>query len=240
LRDGDPWMTTLISLTFDDGWKSTVERGVPILDQAGIRATFYVMASPPETGFANEAYATPDQIRALHSSGHEVGSHTISHPHLPVLSADAAREEIVGSAESLRKWSLPIDTFAYPYGEHTPAIIDMVREAGYLGARGTRPGYNDASSDRFLLNCRAVNITTSFALVRRWIEAAQVENRWLILMFHQVEPTTAALAKGKAFFGTTTSLLAQMVDYLASAQMEVVTVRNGLRRVFGESRGHAH
>jgi peptidoglycan/xylan/chitin deacetylase (PgdA/CDA1 family) len=233
-------MTALISLSFDDGWKSSVERGASILDQAGIRATFYVMVSPPETGFANAAYATPDQIRALHAAGHEVGSHTISHPHLPDLSADAAREEIVGSAESLRKWNLPIDTFAYPYGEHTPAVVDMVREAGYLGARGTRPGYNDASSDRFLLNCLTVNITTSFASVRRWIDAARVGNRWLILMFHQIEPTTVALAKGNALFGTTTGLLAQIANYLDSEQMEAVTVRDGLRRVFGESRGRGH
>ncbi|MGP0094542.1 MAG: polysaccharide deacetylase family protein [Xanthobacteraceae bacterium] len=223
-------MTAFVSLTFDDGWKSAVELGAPILERAGLRGTFYVMTTPPEMGFPLHAYAAPDAVYALQAAGQEIGSHTIFHPHLPALSRDAARREIFESAELLRMRGVQIDTFAYPYGEYTSALVDVVRDAGYLGARCTRSGFNYASTDRFLLNCRTVAMTTPVESVIHWIDATKARDRWLILMFHQIEATRTAL--GQAPLGTTTEVLAEIVAHLGGAGIEVVAIRDGLRRFF--------
>ena len=71
-----------------------------------------------------------------------------------------------------------------------------------------------------------------FSLVKLWINYARRNKSWLILTFHQVEQTLFSLIKQRAIYGSTTSTLQQTVDYLLQQGIEVVTVRDGIRRVF--------
>ncbi len=61
-----------VSLTFDDGRKSQVEVGIPILNRYGIKATFYIVPSWTRSSIS-------DWRKAV-ASGHEIGNHTIHHP----------------------------------------------------------------------------------------------------------------------------------------------------------------
>jgi peptidoglycan/xylan/chitin deacetylase (PgdA/CDA1 family) len=61
-----------VSLSFDDARLSQVDIGVPILDQHGVRATFYL--SPQRIPERQVAWQ-----RAV-AAGHEMGNHTVSHP----------------------------------------------------------------------------------------------------------------------------------------------------------------
>jgi peptidoglycan/xylan/chitin deacetylase (PgdA/CDA1 family) len=225
-------MKAIVSLTFDDGWKSTIENAVPVIDQAGLKGTFYVITSPPEKGFNKEQYATPEQIKSLYLSGHEIGSHTISHPHLPRLSGADAKKEIVESAEHLKRTGIPVDTFAYPYGQYDASIAKIVCEAGYQGARSICLGYNDQDTDRFRLKCQGVVMPVPFALVKHWINQAKTHDKWLILVFHQIEPTMMSLVKQRAIYGATVSTLRRIVEYLEKQGIEVVTVREGVESLF--------
>jgi hypothetical protein len=63
--------TVAVSLSFDDARASQLD-GVRILDEHGIRATFYVLPSGVEEA--------PDGWRTVSSSGHEIGNHTRTHP----------------------------------------------------------------------------------------------------------------------------------------------------------------
>ena len=65
----------------------------------------------------------------------EIGAHTVSHPLLPVHSRDIQRHEILnGKLQLERMLGIPIDTFAYPYGEYDQASLDIVQEAEFLCA----------------------------------------------------------------------------------------------------------
>jgi peptidoglycan/xylan/chitin deacetylase (PgdA/CDA1 family) len=65
---------TMVCLTFDDALDVHLDTAVPILDQAGLPATFYVNA-----GSERFAARHADWTQAA-ARGHELGNHTVFHP----------------------------------------------------------------------------------------------------------------------------------------------------------------
>src|ERR1051326_5398115 len=61
-----------LSLTFDDARLSQMDRGLPLLDKHGVKATFYVSMST--------MHQRLDGWKRAIANGHEVGNHTFSHP----------------------------------------------------------------------------------------------------------------------------------------------------------------
>src|SRR5262245_28818589 len=66
----------LLSLTFDDVPDSAYCNGAAILQERGIRGTFYVAAGTCGTRDTDWRVIERDQVRALHAEGHEIGCHT--------------------------------------------------------------------------------------------------------------------------------------------------------------------
>ena len=101
----------------------------------------------PLEGFA--AMSRP-QVVNLHSRGHEVGSHTLSHPVLPRLDDRELRHEVTGSKHQLETWlDAPVPGFCYPNGDHDERSVRAVSEAGYSYACTTLPGLHTGASDPF-------------------------------------------------------------------------------------------
>jgi peptidoglycan/xylan/chitin deacetylase (PgdA/CDA1 family) len=69
-------------------------------------------------------------------AGFLVANHTAHHPHLTQVSLEDARREIMEGREALEQAvGYAVEGFAYPYGDHNPAVRQLVREAGHLYAR---------------------------------------------------------------------------------------------------------
>ena len=79
----------IVSLNFDDGL-ATQATGASMLQAHGMRGTFYVHSSR----MGQSGRLTLAQVRAFQDAGHEIGGHTLTHPHLTQLSADEQRKEI--------------------------------------------------------------------------------------------------------------------------------------------------
>ncbi len=95
---------------------------------------------------------TWDELRAMHERGHEIGSHSVSHPILPLLSDAELKAEIAGSRTYLRqKLGADVDTFCYPNGDHDARVVAAVREAGYRYAVTTQYGINTRNHDPLTL-----------------------------------------------------------------------------------------
>ena len=108
-----------VHLTFDDGFESNHRIGTQLLPQMGIRATFFVIPGFVESSglgnsqsfiserlFPGEDYPAEtvsnlamswNQIRELVTCGHEIGSHTMTHPRLSELSDSEIIREFVDS-----------------------------------------------------------------------------------------------------------------------------------------------
>lgn len=79
---------------------------------------------------------TLDELRRLASGDLvDIGAHTVTHPTLSRLEADAQREEIAGSRRQLEgALGRPVVSFAYPYGgasDFDQTTTVLVRDAGF-------------------------------------------------------------------------------------------------------------
>jgi glycosyltransferase involved in cell wall biosynthesis/peptidoglycan/xylan/chitin deacetylase (PgdA/CDA1 family) len=92
------------------------------------------------------------QIREMAAAGISFGAHTANHIVLTAESAEDARSEISESKLVLEKQlGAEVTTFAYPNGEYSPAIRQMVEDAGFRIAVTTRRHINRPGSDLLAL-----------------------------------------------------------------------------------------
>jgi peptidoglycan/xylan/chitin deacetylase (PgdA/CDA1 family) len=147
-------------LTFDDGFANTHRHALPVLAEAKATAIQFIIADRigRNNGWEIAQGEKPErlmdiaQIRDWLAAGLEIGAHTRTHPHLSQIHPRQAREEIFGSKRKLEDlFGRPIHHFCYPYGDYSPAIIDLVKEAGFLTAFSTRPTANPPATSRFEL-----------------------------------------------------------------------------------------
>lgn len=138
-----------IALTFDDGYVSAYQNAVPILQQYGLRATFYV---PTSFISQTEEYMNWDQVRDLIAKGMWIGSHSVTHPFLGRLSQLSVQQQITESRAILEaRLGIPITTFAYPFGSLSSSVESAVKEAGYKAALWTRFSWRHSTDRLFRL-----------------------------------------------------------------------------------------
>jgi peptidoglycan/xylan/chitin deacetylase (PgdA/CDA1 family) len=113
------------------------------------------IASLPDK-MPNDLMMTSDQLVKLHASGMEIGGHTVTHPILATLSADAVKQEVADNKAMLEQLlNTTIRYFAYPNGkpglDYRPDQVDVIKTCGYQAALSTRPGVSDQQDDRWQL-----------------------------------------------------------------------------------------
>jgi peptidoglycan/xylan/chitin deacetylase (PgdA/CDA1 family) len=149
-----------LHVTFDDAYRSVLS-ALPTLRALGLPATIFVSTGFADEGrpldvpeLAAEAAAHPDELatmrwdelRAIAGDDVEIGSHTVSHPHLSRLSDAELDDELAASRarveDELRR---PCRFFAFPYGEHDARVQAAVRRAGYEAAFALGAGSDRAN-----------------------------------------------------------------------------------------------
>jgi peptidoglycan/xylan/chitin deacetylase (PgdA/CDA1 family) len=72
----------------------------------------------------------------------------MTHADLARLSLEQARAEILGAASEIRsQLGVPARQFAYPYGHLTPAIVAVLRAAGFASAVTTKYAWQHDAAD---------------------------------------------------------------------------------------------
>lgn len=97
-----------------------------------------------------------DELGSLPQKGLlEIGAHTITHPLLAAISPISQKEEIQEGKTALEKiLGHPVESFAYPFGEHgdySQETIKLVREAGFKCACSNFPGNVNPLRDPYQL-----------------------------------------------------------------------------------------
>jgi peptidoglycan/xylan/chitin deacetylase (PgdA/CDA1 family) len=171
-----------IVLSFDDGFVNSLEQGLEPLAEHGFSAIQFVVAKmigrtndwDLKEGEASEPLMDLSQLRDWLAAGHQVGSHTLSHPWLTRIFPAAAREEIFASKKALEdRLGIPILHFCYPYGDWNEAVRDLVGEAGYLTASTTEAGVNQGGQDPLTLKrlparCPSRSLPALLQRLRAW------------------------------------------------------------------------
>ena len=145
-----------LSLTFDDARESQVDVGIPLLNELGVRATFYVLPQGAEgRGW-----------KAAAAAGHEIGNHTVNHAcscnfqwgtvHvLEDYTLEGMERELLEANDRLEQLvGVRPRTFAYPCGQkfvgrgeavrsYVPVVARHFRTGLYLGEDSNDPAFCD-------------------------------------------------------------------------------------------------
>ena len=148
LNDGDLPENT-IGISVDDADKSFLEVGWPLFKKNNIPVTLFVTTG---TISNNQKYINWDQIRKLKKEGVVIGAHSHTHAHMPDISIEEVRNEIETSNKIFLKELGEIPTlFAFPYGETTDEIIELVKEYKFKVAFGQHSGIINETSNMYYL-----------------------------------------------------------------------------------------
>lgn len=124
-------------VTLDDGYEDGYQYAFPILSRDGFVATFFVIA-----GQIGEAWQlSPAQMRELIAAGNEIGSHSLSHTNMMVMTPERLTMETYGASAAIASqigiWP---KSFSYPMGltyppstaavGATPGILTAVIQGG--------------------------------------------------------------------------------------------------------------
>jgi hypothetical protein len=101
----------------------------------------------------------------------------------------------------------------------------MAKNAGFLAARSVDRGFNLKNTDKYALKIQQMDRTTTMTDVQSWVSQAAADKTWLILMFHQEDNNPLH------DLGVTPEFLQQIVDYIKTANVDVVTVDQGVAQM---------
>jgi peptidoglycan/xylan/chitin deacetylase (PgdA/CDA1 family) len=159
LERGRPLPPRPVMITFDDGYRDVLWNAAPLLSRLRMPATAYVITGRISRG--DPSFLTWPELPRLEARGVEIGSHTVDHVDLTLLTRPQALAELERSRRALeRHLGHPVQWFSYPAGRESPRVVQLVRRAGYVLAVTTRPGELQAASRPLTLRRLEVLDTT--------------------------------------------------------------------------------
>lgn len=112
----------VVSLTFDAAWGADKTKGIlDILDDYDIKATFFLV------GFWVDNF--PDMVKEIDARGHEIGTHSETHPHMPQLSAEKMKSELQTSSQKITAINgKTVSVFRPPFGDYNNTLVSVCEE----------------------------------------------------------------------------------------------------------------
>jgi peptidoglycan/xylan/chitin deacetylase (PgdA/CDA1 family) len=219
MRNAQP----LVTFSFDDVPASACSMGALMLEQYGVRGTYYVSGGGCGAPSPCGPLATIDQLRVLHARGHELGCHTYSHIAVAGVSAHELAADIAHNRSFLQDicGGTVVRNFAYPYGDYTFRAKRSL-EGQFDSCRSLVPGVNSSIADLGLLKTWPLeNASADRGKILDRVAETVRTNGWLIFNSHDVtdEPSR---------FGVSPDLLAFAAATAREARCRPVTIAEGL------------
>jgi peptidoglycan/xylan/chitin deacetylase (PgdA/CDA1 family) len=131
-------------VTFDDGFSNFIEIALPELAARKIPSLMFIITEALGKSFgpseAPETVMTLEQLGNLPEALVMIGSHTLTHPYLPDIPEQDAREEIMQSRLRLERLiNKPVLFFSFPFGGMNSRLVSLCRQAGYSRVFSTVP-----------------------------------------------------------------------------------------------------
>lgn len=227
-----PWpdqKRAAVSLTWDDARVSQADVGLDVLDQHGVRGTFYALPSRVEQRL--------DRWRAAVATGHEIGNHSIHHPcaanyawvrkghELECYTVDRMEKELLAANKKLKKLlGVTPTTYAYPCGQtwvgrgaSTTSFVPLISRLFEIGRIAGDDQYNVPGRFDFYQVWAISMDNKPFDLIRNEVDTTLEVGGWLVLCGHDIGP---------AGVRSTTSLkmLHRLLDYLETKNVWVDTI----------------
>lgn len=155
LQSGHALPQRCVALTVDDGYSSFLETAMPLLRRYGYPVSLFVNSD----AVGGRDYLDWEQLRQLVAEGVEIGNHSSSHPYFvtlehqkPEVWREQARQDIEQAQQKFSDHLGVVPTlFAYPYGEYSPGVAQLIAELGFTAALAQQSGVISVRHDRYAL-----------------------------------------------------------------------------------------
>lgn len=183
------------TIGFDDFRDSHFDVARPELNRTGIKGTFYVNT---------RSVTRWNSLRRMAKEGHEIASHTWSHPRCNEIAEADLRREIERAIEDVRN-HMPgirsVPSFCYPFGlldDDSRRVVSRYHLSARSGVTGIESGDAENTDLRAL---KAVGAYPPYDIDRlnAFVTDAVASRGWVIVYFHSVSdrnrsgPTTIPL-----------------------------------------------
>ena len=114
-----------IAFTMNCAWNADdIDSILETLKNNNVHITFFIV------GEWADKY--PEAVKKIYEAGHEIGSHSNTHPHVNNLSSEKNLEEIQLSVNKIEKITgIKPTLYRAPYGEYNNTVIKTAQENGY-------------------------------------------------------------------------------------------------------------
>ena len=113
-----------VAISFDCAWGvDYTDKLLDVMEQEKVKSTFFMVE------FWSRKY--PDYLTKISQKGHEIGTHSATHPYMSKLSKEQITKELntsIGAIESITKKKVQL--FRPPYGDYDDLLIQTAREMG--------------------------------------------------------------------------------------------------------------
>ena len=153
LKDGK---LKVLTLSYDDGVVQDI-RLVEIMNRYGLKGTFNVSSGLylPEDAVRERYYGRMklSEAKELYvDSGHEVASHSLTHPFLEKLDSAEVIYEIAEDRKNLEgQYGAIVRGMAYPFGTYSKEVVDILEKCGIRYSRTVNSTYNFNFPENWLI-----------------------------------------------------------------------------------------
>ena len=141
-------------ITIDDGYKTFISNGLPLLNKFGFKATLFINSESVGGG----DFMDWNELRQVNKAGIEIGNHSHSHAYFLNTPAndrsDFFKQDVLKCQEEIENHlGFYPDVFAYPYGEFDLDMKSIIQDLGFKAAAAQNSGvmhlYDNFAIPRF-------------------------------------------------------------------------------------------
>lgn len=121
-----------VLITFDDGHRTYLEHGLPILTRYGLKSAQFLVWKHLTGTWQHDYFDLAEAKELSQNPLVELGAHSMTHSSLTEIPLTSAKDEIIQSKDYLQKaLGKEIKYFCYPRGAFNSDLVEIVRQAGY-------------------------------------------------------------------------------------------------------------
>lgn len=216
----------VVSISFDDFPLSAYSHGAPILEERGVRGTYYVATGLAGMTTPHWTVASDAETIDLHRRGHEIGLHSHGHRAAATMRPAAFAADLAANRARLRRLlpDLRKETYAYPYG--LCGLMQKRHLATTVRAsRSVQAGINTGRMDLDFI--KAVEISARIIdaeRLDRWLDQVEAARGWLVFFTHDVSDTPSP-------YGASIAMLARVVERTQARGIDILPVGAALDRI---------
>jgi peptidoglycan/xylan/chitin deacetylase (PgdA/CDA1 family) len=214
----------IVVITFDDAHPSIYSIAFPAM--RSLDTTWAATHFFPVSYMGFPGNMTLDQVKEMEKAGWETGGHAVTHENLSSVPIDSVRRQVSESYEFLVHNNLCHESFAYPFGNYSDTVRNIVSK--YFKNIRTSHDYEYLDGvNREELGYYAVKSGCTADDIIGRVEKAKTNGAPLVIIgFHAIQPDTAPPLP---VYWCKESAFMDFLRYLKKSELLVMTLKEAVR-----------